>query len=546
MTSLHPIRVADAAATTKLDPITLEAMVKRTVLALGPSESLGDITQASGEIALAVAAGSLGQLFFYDSTDTTTADDGLTVLVDASGHRYKLEDSATVAVSSVISETNTPAVGPSIADAYIVGTAPTGAWAANAKDIAVYTRRGWVFVTPAVGHTVLNKATDTNVQFVEAGTWSAFVASIGNGTNYPVSDLFPLGVSVEAEQNAPPGSPTNGVHYLTGTSPTGAWAGHASVVAYYKDSAWAFLTNYGGARIYNKTTYQELQYNATTGTWLPVWPIAGTCQFRLTLQSNTPVPTADQTAKATLYLTPYKGKSIALYVSGGWVLRTTSQISISLSGYTTGKPYDVFVYDNAGTPTLETLVWTNDSTRATGLTTQDGVLVKSGDATRLYVGTIYTSATGQCEDSLTKRYVWNYYNRVRRAMRRYDTTDSWTYTTATVRQARANSSNQLDFVIGFSEDGFEARLIALGSNSSTGTLTAGIGYDSSTAIVGMSSQVTPSSQIQTMTGFWSDIPAAGKHTLYMLEYSTASGTSTWYGDNGASLIQSGINAMVLG
>ena len=67
------------------------------------------------------------------------------------------------------------------------------------------------------------------------------------------------------------------------------------------------------------------------------------------------------------------------------------------------------------------LVWTNDTTRATAIDLQDGIPVKHGDSTRRYLGTYYTTATGQTEDSVAKRMVWNQNNRTRRQMRRADT-----------------------------------------------------------------------------------------------------------------------------
>src|SRR4051794_36460884 len=119
MTALHPFRVADASATSKLDPVTLEALVKSSLFVLGVSDTLGNITQASGQIALAVAWAKTGLIYYYDSTDSTTADDGTTCLVDGSGHRYKLEDSASIKISSVLDRTNTPRGSPAVGDAYI-------------------------------------------------------------------------------------------------------------------------------------------------------------------------------------------------------------------------------------------------------------------------------------------------------------------------------------------------------------------------------------------------------------------------------------------
>jgi len=49
--------------------------------------------------------------------------------------------------------TNTPPGSPADGDAYLVGASPTGAWASNANDIAIYTTAnlGWVFFTPRTG-----------------------------------------------------------------------------------------------------------------------------------------------------------------------------------------------------------------------------------------------------------------------------------------------------------------------------------------------------------------------------------------------------------
>src|SRR5262245_61369470 len=44
----------------------------------------------------------------------------------------------------------------------------------------------------------------------------------------------------DKDLSAPPGSPAEGVRYIVGSSPTGAWAGHGTEIAAYQDAAWAF------------------------------------------------------------------------------------------------------------------------------------------------------------------------------------------------------------------------------------------------------------------------------------------------------------------
>jgi len=144
---------------------------------------------------------------------------------------------------------------------------------------------------------------------------------------------------------------------------------------------------------------------------------AGTkpAEGRLTLESGIPVSSTDQADKTTLYYTPYVGETIALYDgSSAWSLVTFAELSLDISGFTASKLYDIFCYSNSGAATLEGLVWTDDSTRATALTFQDGVLVKTGATTRRYLGTIYMQADQKCDDTVANRGVWNMYNRVPR------------------------------------------------------------------------------------------------------------------------------------
>lgn len=273
--------------------------------------------------------------------------------------------------------------------------------------------------------------------------------------------------------------------------------------------------------------------------------------FRLTLTTAVPVTTSDVTAAATIYCTPYKGNRIALYDGTKWNVRTSAEFSLGLGTITNARPYDVFCFDNSGTPTLEFTSWTNDTTRATALVYQDGILVKSGALTRRYLGTFYTTATTTTEDSLANRYLWNYYHRVPRGMRVIEATDAWAYTTATIRQANGSTANQLNFVIGVSEDTVSAQLAAAVRNTNSGVDVAiGIGLDSTTAFASgflFSRVITKIVNIEEqMTSFWTGYTGAGRHYLSWLEFSIATGTSTWIGDGGLpTRIQSGLQGIVL-
>jgi len=274
-------------------------------------------------------------------------------------------------------------------------------------------------------------------------------------------------------------------------------------------------------------------------------PDPGLCQGRLTLTTGVPVTTADVTGATTMYFTPFNGSRLALYDGVSvWTVYTFTELSLALGTLTSGKPYDVFVYDNAGTPTLEFLVWTNDTTRATALTTQNGVYVKTGATTRRYLGTFYTTSTTTTEDSAAKRLLWNQYNRVPRQLLVLETTNSWNYTIATWRQARATGTNQLEALVGNAEDITDIDVFVTSVNTANDVRRmVSIGVDSTTtphanAIRHVGSNVfSATDSVVALTAHSAKLRvnlAAGRHTLVWLEFSPATGTTTWYGDDGGS------------
>lgn len=289
----------------------------------------------------------------------------------------------------------------------------------------------------------------------------------------------------------------------------------------------------------------------------PAWAAAAAVdksivQGRLSLTTAVPVTTTDVTAATTLYWALYGGNQISLYTGSAWTTVSISQLSITLVGLTASKPYDVFIDYNAGTPILELVVWTNDTTRATALALQDGVLVQTGDADSRYVGTIYTDAAGGAvTDSYSLRHVWNYYNRVPRVMRVMEATNSWTYGTSTFRQARASTANQLDFVVGVSEVAIQASVaVSFQANNAGDAVIVGIGINSTTTPeTGNTRSYASESvtgQYQTATTRLDAFAAPGRSTAVWLEYAAVVATATFYGDDGGVAIASGISGVIWG
>lgn len=282
--------------------------------------------------------------------------------------------------------------------------------------------------------------------------------------------------------------------------------------------------------------------------------VKGLVNGRLTLTSATPVTIGDVTAATTLYFALYGGNQIGLYTGSLWTAVTFAQLSIAVPNTTT-QMYDVFVDYNDGSTQLAVTAWTNDTTRATALTTQDGVLVKTGDTQQRYVGSFRTTgSSGQTEDSFANRLVWNYYNRVPRPMRVMDGTNSWVYNTATWRQANAAATNQLAFVIGVAEVMLNASVIAAAkSTAAEQNAYVAVGLDSTSAPT--TGNLGMDSVVQQNAGFWrvrSDFtayPAVGYHFAAWLEQGDGNGASnvTWYGDNNTpTLVQSGISGWIQG
>lgn len=265
-----------------------------------------------------------------------------------------------------------------------------------------------------------------------------------------------------------------------------------------------------------------------TNAYAALMKVHSTQDFRLTLTTAVPVTTADVSGATTVYMTPYIGNKIGLYNGTTWDLISSAEISLALGTLTSDLPYDVFCYNNSGTATLEFTAWTNTSTRATALVMQDGVLCKTGALTRRYLGTFLTTSTTQTEDSDTKRYLFNYYHRKPKNMQVYGS-GTWSYGTATWRQANADTSYQLNFLVGVVEQQVSASLIAYASNTGNGVfMSVCIGLNTTSSIAGSVAGTSESNASKTdnIPANICITPALGKNYLSWMEYSSAANT-TW-------------------
>lgn len=313
------------------------------------------------------------------------------------------------------------------------------------------------------------------------------------------------------------------------------------------DSCWVLPLGDGVWRVLSISRADGIPYLPASKTLFPA------PQGRLTLASGTPVTSSDVSGVGTAYWTPNEGDMIALYdqTTGTWIPIGFSETALSFSGATSGTNFDVFGYlDASRSFAIEKLAWTNDTTRATAIVQQDGIDVKSGDPTRRLLGTIRTiGTTGLTSDSVAFSFISNRYNPAPRALKVLEATTSWSYQTASFRQANGSTANQLDVVLCVPRM-VAAEVTCLMSNSTTfGQLLPGIGIDSTTVD---SSTTRVSSFNVSTTGIYngrcnySGMLSAGRHKIVWLENAVGvnGGTQTQYGSNTIAW-QAGIIGMVM-
>jgi len=258
----------------------------------------------------------------------------------------------------------------------------------------------------------------------------------------------------------------------------------------------------------------------TSSTVLP-----STTEGRLTLTSGSPIVTTDQASKSTIYFTPYLGNQIALYntTSTNWEYLTFTEASIALPA-TAGVNYDIFAYDVAGTLTLELVVWTNITTRATALAKQDSVYVKSGTADHKYLGSVYTPNLGLTDHTATNRYLWNYYHRKKAHMSVGDGNSHY-YLGGT--RLWNGSTTPLNFIVGVVEETFAANTMAWLKRTGAAVQRVMAGFGLNTT-AGMSADVSTSSTYDIQTGTAAFInPREGFNSINPLEDATLTQGYFW-------------------
>lgn len=250
---------------------------------------------------------------------------------------------------------------------------------------------------------------------------------------------------------------------------------------------------------------------------------------RLTLTSGNP-GYVNVASAGTVYYTPYLSNIISLYNGRCWNDYVFSELSLTISTLT-GTMYDIFAYDNGGTVTLTAVAWASSTARAASLVYQDGYLVRSSSYKNyLYLGSFYliisNGTNSLTADSITKRCLWNYYNRIEKLLTVSENTQH-SYSSTLRPWNNSSTNNNLVFVVGVSEDLIHVNMFTSQSNATSGNRSDTFVLLDDTTIVsnyGGRSSVTVK---QTVSCSFL-ITALGAHSLSVYEISQDGTSATFY------------------
>jgi len=414
-------------------------------------------------------------------------------------------------------------------DAYLASPAPIGSVAPNTGAFTDLTAFGTVSGSginslfsspPPIGNGVPSSAAFTTLSATGAVSGSGFDAFLASppaiGGTAPNTGAFTTlsatgavsGSGFDAFLASPPavGSTAPGTGAFTTLSATSTVSGAGFTSRFSAPGPIGDVTPSTGA-------FTNLSASGTvSGAGFEVLLPADTPKGRLTLTTGTPVMTSTVSAATTIYYTPYVGNRIPLWNGSSFVSTTFSEVSQATTD-TTKSPaavaatavYDLFGWSDAGTSRVTRgPAWTSATARGTGagtseLTRVQGVLVNAVAITNgpaagfgTYLGSVASNGTSTIDYTFgsaasgggeARLMVWNMYNRVTALGDVSDNGANYTYTTATVRAARASNTNRVTFVSGLAEDAASSHysVVELCTAAAGANLQTGLGLDTTSA-----------------------------------------------------------------
>jgi hypothetical protein len=247
---------------------------------------------------------------------------------------------------------------------------------------------------------------------------------------------------------------------------------------------------------------------------------------------------------STIYYAPHTGNAISLYNGSYWDVLNFGTLSINLSGLTANKLYDVMIYNNNGSPSLEIYdSWQTTSSRfANALTSINGVLCKTSDTSRRYIGTFKTVSATQTQDSSSKRLLYNQYNKITKSINVFTAGGPWTYGVSTWRPVN-NVIYSINIVNGVDQSSsidnawakFSSQILFSNESGTTVNYVLGLAkaFESSPSTHSplYSARILAGIPINHSINFaFDNRPDLGDNFYYLIE-STITGTATVYGSD---------------
>ena len=332
-----------------------------------------------------------------------------------------------------------------------------------------------------------------------------------------------------------------------------------------------FTQWYGTLNVGDQLAYSEARGFEVTDNSGNLKTITGSATFsglafpgRLTPHGSAAVPTADAVGVTAIdylpapnavgyYVPVYNGSSFQGYSI------TSSGITLTLntSNHLSGKLYDVFAIVSSNTLILASgPAWTSTTARSQAITQTTGnIWTNSTSMTAYngatsysvaqyqgtYLGTFYASANGQTSIRFGQTavlngsnplcYIWNAYNQVAAAFADYDSTASYSYTTAAWRQSNGSSNRQFNFIIGLFRNAVTASFSQRVLNSTASVVAYfGLGINSIAGPLYAAAWACSTNPQNAELAVTVPPPQIGYSYIAEVEYSSATGTTTWSGN----------------
>jgi hypothetical protein len=106
-------------------------------------------------------------------------------------------------------------------------------------------------------------STSPRLGFTELTSGQAVPETTVNEAHRFLEQMGNYAICKDKDLATPPGSPTDGDAYLIASSPTGAWAGRPNQIAFYENTAWAFVVPIEGTRAYLQDEDKWYAYNGS-------------------------------------------------------------------------------------------------------------------------------------------------------------------------------------------------------------------------------------------------------------------------------------------